>query len=133
MKNTKTYICWLIRKWNINKQLQKTPRLTLVRRLVQKCLCVLANGGSHFCVREFFSALHLKYKAEEPVLLYVDLYPPVSRPAQKNKQPNPGEILIQHSIQLISQVIKHVPNVIQNVPCRLHYVRSAKRETQHNV
>lgn len=52
--------------------------------------------------------------------------PSVSGPSQKKlKQVH---FLIQHSIQLIGQVIKHVPNVIQNVPCRLHNVRSAKRE-----
>lgn len=65
-----------------------TRRLTLVRRLWSKNVCVVfENGGSHFCVQEFFSALHLKYKAEETMLLYVDLYRPVSGPSQK-KNPN---------------------------------------------
>ncbi len=53
---------------------------------------------------------------------YVDLYPPVFGPAS-------WDSLIQHSIQLIGQVIKHVPDVIQNVPCRLDYVRNTKRDT----
>jgi len=127
MKNTKTYICWLIRKWDINKQLQMTLRLTLVMRLVQKCLCGLCKWRFPLlCSRVFLFPPSEIYGRRTHASIRRSLPSWVS--TKNLKRPNPGQFLIQHSIQLISKVIKHVPDVIQNVPCRLHYVRSAKRD-----
>lgn len=34
---------------------------------------------------------------------------------------------LQHGVQLVSQVIKHAADVIQNIPCCLHWIGAAKK------